>query len=196
MRVRSGTRARGLGSRNRDEPRRDNAAAETRRTIATYSSYGEAERAVDYLSDRGFPVERVAIIARDLKLVEQVTGRMGYKEAALKGAVSGAFVGVLVGWLFGVFDWFNPLLAAAWLAFQGLWFGALVGALIGLAMQAMKDGSRDFDSISAIEAERFDLIVDEEVAAEAARLLDWFEKVSSPSSPSPSGEPAKARAEQ
>jgi hypothetical protein len=180
MRVRSGTRARGGGSRNRDEPRRDNAAAETRRTIATYSSYGEAERAVDYLSDRGFPVERVAIIARDLKLVEQVTGRMGYKEAALKGAVSGAFVGVLVGWLFGVFDWFNPLLAAAWLAFQGLWFGALVGALVGLTMQALKRGRRDFDSITAVEAEHFDVVVDEEVAAEAARLLDWFEKVSSP----------------
>jgi hypothetical protein len=164
----------------RTEPRRNGIAAQTRRAIASYSAYSEAERAVDHLSDRGFPVERVAIVARDLRLVEQVTGRMGYREAALKGAISGAFVGVLVGWLFGVFDWFNPLLAAAWLAFQGLWFGAVVGALVGLFMQWLKRGRRDFDSVAAVEAEHFDLVVDDEVAAEAASLLSLLEGVASP----------------
>jgi hypothetical protein len=169
-----------MRTRKRTEPGRNGVAAPSRRTIASYTTYPEAERAVDYLSDRGFPVQRVAIVARDLRLVEQVTGRMGYKEAALKGAVSGAFVGVLIGWLFGVFDWFNPLLAAAWLAFQGLWFGAVVGALIGLFMQWLKRGRRDFDSISAVEADHFDLVVDDDVAAEAATLLASLEGVSSP----------------
>jgi hypothetical protein len=168
----------------RNEPGRNGVDGETWRTIASYSTYREAERAVDHLADRRFPVERVAIVARDLKFVERVMGRMGYKEAALKGAVSGAFVGVLVGWLFGVFDWFNPLLAAAWLAFQGLWFGALVGALIGLAMQWLKRGRRDFDSVAGMEAERFDVTVDDEVAAEAARLLAEVENAS----PAPSAE--------
>jgi uncharacterized membrane protein len=194
-----------MKTRERTEPQRNGIAGRTRLTIASYSTYSEAERVVDYLADRDFPVERVAIVARDLRLVEQVTGRMGYKEAALKGAVSGAFVGVLVGWLFGVFDWFNPLLAAAWLAFQGLWFGALIGALIGLAMQALNRGRRDFDSVSAIEAEHFDVVVDDDVATEAARLLDWFEKVSAPGAdgkdgkasgePESSGEAPKAKAE-
>jgi hypothetical protein len=191
----------------RNQPTGDAVAGGPRRPIATYSSYGEAERAVDYLADRDFPVERVAIVARDLQLVEQVTGRMGYGEAALRGALSGAFAGVLIGWLFGVFDWFNPLLAAAWLAFQGLWFGAVVGALIGLGLHALKRGRRDFASVAAMTAERFDLVVDDEVAAEAARLLDWFEKVSSPASQGPGdegqadgeadsgGEPPEAKAE-
>ena len=31
-------------------------------TVATYGSYAEAERAVDFLSDRSFPVERAAIV--------------------------------------------------------------------------------------------------------------------------------------
>lgn len=35
---------------------------QVRRTIASYTTYQEAERAVDHLSDQGFPVERVAII--------------------------------------------------------------------------------------------------------------------------------------
>ena len=50
---------------------------QARRTIASYPTYQEAERAVDHLSDQGFPVERVAIIGQDVRLVEQVTGRMG-----------------------------------------------------------------------------------------------------------------------
>ena len=47
----------------------------SRLAIATFRSYEEAERAVDYLSDHGFPVERSAIVGRDLEYVEQVTLR-------------------------------------------------------------------------------------------------------------------------
>jgi hypothetical protein len=36
----------------------------SRRTVASYSSYADAERAVDYLSDRGFDVSRAAIVGR------------------------------------------------------------------------------------------------------------------------------------
>lgn len=152
------------------------AHGQARRTIAVYPSYRDAERAVDHLADKRFPVERVSIVGRDLRLVEQVTGRMGYPEAALRGAISGAFVGALVGWLFGVFDWFEPLLAAAWLAFQGLWFGAVVGALIGLGLHALMRGRRDFSSVAGMRADRYEVLVDDEVAEEAARLLADFEE--------------------
>jgi hypothetical protein len=37
-----------------------------RRPIAAYDSYREAERAVDYLSDNGFPVQRVAIVGSEV----------------------------------------------------------------------------------------------------------------------------------
>ncbi len=43
----------------------------------------EAERAVDRLSDQGFPVERSAIVGLGLRSVEQVTGRMTAGSAAL-----------------------------------------------------------------------------------------------------------------
>lgn len=76
-----------------------------RRVVATYLSYGEAERAVDHLSDQRFPVERTAIVGHDVKLVEQVVGRLNYGKAALQGAGSGALVGALIGWIFGLFDW-------------------------------------------------------------------------------------------
>jgi hypothetical protein len=162
------------------------AAGQARRTIASYPTYMEAERAVDYLADNRFPVERVSIVGRDLHFVEQVTGRMGYREAALRGAISGAFVGVLVGWLFGIFDWFEPLLAAAWLAFQGLWFGAVVGALVGLGLHALMRGRRDFSSVAGMKADRYEVLVDDEVADEAARLLAGFEEAK-PAEPVPTG---------
>jgi hypothetical protein len=41
-----------------------------------YKSYRDAERAVNYLADNGFPVERVAIVGRELELLQQVTGRL------------------------------------------------------------------------------------------------------------------------
>ena len=44
--------------------------------IATFDNYPDAEPSVDYLSDRGFEVNRVAIVGRDLEYVEQVLGRL------------------------------------------------------------------------------------------------------------------------
>jgi hypothetical protein len=161
-----------MQTRGRFTQRADGAASETsRRTVASFRDYASAERAVDYLSDHDFPVERTAIVARDLKLVEQVTGRVGYLEAALRGLVSGAVAGILIGWLFTAFNWFDPVVARGWLIFDGLWFGALVGAIAGLIGHALTRGRRDFASIQAVSADRYEVVADEEVADEAERLI-------------------------
>lgn len=62
------------------------------RVVATYPNYREAQAAVDYLSDQDFPVEKVRIVGRGFRLVEQATGGLGIKEAALRGLVAGALV--------------------------------------------------------------------------------------------------------
>jgi hypothetical protein len=144
---------------------------QARLAVGSYSTYREAEAAVDYLSDNGFPVERATIAGRGLQLVELVTGRMGYAESALRGALAGGVVGVLIGWLFGVFNWFDPVVASSWLALDGLWFGVAVGALIGLAQHALTRGRRDFASVGGLAADRYEVLVDQEAADEARRLL-------------------------
>jgi hypothetical protein len=141
------------------------------RVVATFSSYREAERAVDRLSDAKFPVERTAIIGRNPQFVEDVTGRFRFLDAFLRGALVGGTVGLLIGWLFAVFNWFDPTVAWGWLIIDGLWFGALVGAFAGLLGHALTGGQRDFSSVRAMQAERYELLVDEEVAEEAERLL-------------------------
>jgi Heat induced stress protein YflT domain len=139
--------------------------------VATFTSYREAERAVDLLSDKGFPVQRATIVGKDLRLVEQVTGRMTYGRAALHGALQGAALGVLFGWLFGLFNWIAPVVASITLALYGLVFGAVVGALLGLLEHSLTGGTRDFSSVAGMQAERYEVLVDDEVADQAASLL-------------------------
>lgn len=141
---------------------------QSRRTIATYTNYADAQRAVDFLSDQNFPVQRTAIVAEGLKLVEQVTGRLNYGRALLSGALSGGSTGFLVGLIFSVFSAVPSLLT---FALYGLIAGAVIGALISLASYALSGGRRDFASVSGMQAERYNIMVDEEVANDAALLL-------------------------
>ena len=53
-------------------------------------------------------------------------------------------LGLLFGWLFGLFNWIDPVVASFSLAFYGLVFGAVVGALLGLLTHAMTGSRRDF----------------------------------------------------
>jgi hypothetical protein len=46
------------------------ATGASRRTIASYSTYAEAERDVDWLADHGFAMERSAIVGTGLRSVE------------------------------------------------------------------------------------------------------------------------------
>jgi hypothetical protein len=147
-------------------------SALSRRMVASYQSYEQAQRAVDYLSDERFPVARVAIIGEGLQLVEQVTGRLTWWKAALNGLASGAFIGLFMGWLLGLFNLINPLVSILALAIWGLLFGALLGAVMGLLGYAATGGRRDFTSVGMMQAKQYNLLVDAEVADEAKRILD------------------------
>lgn len=142
-------------------------AAEPRVTVATYPDYPSAQRAIDFLSDRRFPVETTTIIGTDLRTVERVTGRMTVLRAALLGIGAGAWFGLLIGLLFGIFsvdDWWQVMLA-------GVLIGAGFGAVFGAIAQAMTGGQRDFSSLRSLEAERYAVTVDPDHADQARRLL-------------------------
>ncbi|MBX5439972.1 MAG: glycine zipper family protein [Solirubrobacteraceae bacterium] len=146
------------------------AAESARRSVGTYDEYRDAQRAVDLLSDQGFPVERVAIVGRGLRFEEQVLGRETVGSAAARGAGSGA----AIGGLFGLFLWAISAneVAAGWIILYGLLFGAIFGALLGAIFQAASGGQRDFRSASRMTADHYDVMVDVDVADEAERLLD------------------------
>jgi hypothetical protein len=147
------------------------AANRPRRTVASYDNYRDAQRAVDYLSDREFPVERVAIVGHGLRYVEQVSGRMTTGRAALIGAGQGALLGVFFAALVTIFFAVDPDPAFALLLLYGLVTGALLGAALGAFAHALTRGERDFSSVAGMEADRYDVVVDEALADRAVELL-------------------------
>ena len=64
-------------------------------TVARFDDYQSAQRAVDRLSDDGFPVEQLDIVGSELQLVERVTGRLTKARAAAAGARRGIWAGRL-----------------------------------------------------------------------------------------------------
>ena len=143
-------------------------SAPARTTVATYGTYREAERAVDFLSDRGFPVERAAIVGTGLKTVEQIAGRMTTGKAALMGALQGAMIGVFFALLFGLFFDAESFLG---ILLYGLIAGTVFGASFAAMAQFAQRGRRDFASIQSMQAERYELQVDHEVSAKAKQEL-------------------------
>jgi hypothetical protein len=136
--------------------------------VATYDTYAAAERAVDRLSDSGFPVEHAEIVGRDLSLVEQVTGRLTPARAAAAGAGTGAYLGLFIGLLVGLFttgpEWIGLIIG-------GLVIGAVWGGVFGFVAQWATRGRRDFSSASGIVAGRYDVTVSAEYADRARQLL-------------------------
>ncbi len=145
---------------------------EARERIGTYTTYREAQAAVDTLSDKGFPVQHLSIVAEDLRLVEDITGRRGYSVAAGQSLLAGAIVGALAGYFFGLFSLVDPLISALALASYGVVFGAVVGTLFGLVGHWASRGRREFSSSTHVDAGRYHLMAAPDVAADASRLVD------------------------
>ena len=136
-------------------------------SVATYPDYALAQQAVDYLSDNEFPVQKTSIVGTDLRLVENVLGRMTTVRAAMAGAASGAWFGLFIGLFFGIFgnsNWFG-------LIFLGLLIGAAWGAIFGAIAQAMTGGRRDFTSRSSLQASQYAVVVEADEADTARQLL-------------------------
>jgi hypothetical protein len=123
--------------------------------VGTYDTYVEAQRAVDFLSDEQFPVQHVSIVGSDLRMVENVLGRLTRGRAALAGAASGAWFGLFVGVLLSLFASKNT--NGFGLVVAALLYGAVFGAIFGFVGHALSGGKRDFTSRSKIVASSYDI---------------------------------------
>ena len=108
--------------------------------VGTYDTYVEAQRAVDFLSDEQFPVQHVSIVGSDLKMVENVLGRLTRGRAAAAGAATGAWFGLFVGIVLSLFaksntNTFGLIIGAAI-------YGIVFGAIFGFAGHALSRGQR------------------------------------------------------
>lgn len=158
--------------------------ASRRPVLASYPRYAEAQKTVDTLSDNGFPVQHVAIVGVDLRLVEAVLGRWSWGRSALSGMATGAWFGLLLGLFVDIFataEDGSPVI------FMGLLYGAAFGIVFGLLSYAVTRGRRDFVSRQSLVANRYDVLCAQEVIGEARRILAGGNPVWPP--PLPQDEP-------
>ncbi|MEO6115877.1 MAG: general stress protein [Pseudolysinimonas sp.] len=135
--------------------------------LGTYDTYPEAQAIVDHLAKADFPVGQVSIVGNDLKSVERVTRKLSWSRAALEGALSGAWFGLFLGFLFTfVTPAFNiGLLVAAIL------IGAAFGLFFRLVTYAIGRRSRDFDSTKQVLASNYQVLVPADLADRAKQAI-------------------------
>lgn len=140
-----------------------------RPVLASYDDYLDAQKAVDTLSDNGFPVQNVAIVGVDVRIVESVLGRMSWGRAATSGLFSGAWFGGLIGLFIALFGTSDgavlPLLGL------GVLYGAAAGIVFGMVSYAFTGGKRDFVSRQQLQAARYDVLCEQAVLGEARKVL-------------------------
>lgn len=135
--------------------------------IGSYPTYAAAQKAVDYLSDNQFPVQQVTIVGVDLMQVERVTGRLTWAKVLGGGVLSGAWLGVFIGLVLGLFtngEGGNPFLFA-------IPAGIIFGLITSSIPYAMTKGTRDFSSTMQLVAGRYDVLCDPQSAEQARDML-------------------------
>ncbi|AVZ39717.1 MULTISPECIES: general stress protein [unclassified Dietzia] len=137
--------------------------------VGSYPTYAQAQAAVDHLADEDFPVHEVTIVGVDLMQVERVTGRLTWPKVLLGGLATGAWLGLFVGLLVGIFT--QPMWGVV---LTGLVGGSVFGVVSASLSYAATRGKRDFASTSQLVAGRYDILCEpanaEKVRDELARL--------------------------
>ncbi len=156
-------------------------------SVGVFASYEEAQRAVDHLADRDFPVANLAIVGTDLRLVERVTGRRTWATVLAQGAMSGVSTGLMVALFMLLLIPSNNFLAQ-------LFLGVSIGVVIGVAFAALgyvlARGKRDFTSVSQTIATKYEVLCEHKVAGQARELLG---QAGIASTPAPSAYPYPAQ---
>lgn len=137
-------------------------------SIGVYTTYGDAQKAVDSLADQNFPVGNLAIVGTDLKLIERVTGRKTWGTVLTQGVSSGLSTALMVALIM----WFITPERSVLSIFA---MALLVGIGIGVAFAAIghlaSKGQRDFTSVSQTIPSKFEILCEHKVAADARALL-------------------------
>ena len=137
-------------------------------SLGVHDTYASAQKAVDYLSDHEFPVENVLIVGTDLKQLERVTGRLTRSRVMLGGVLSGAWLGLLIGLIFALFDtsgfsWTSVIATVL--------FGAIFGAIWAAVGYSVTGGQRDFTSVTQVVATKYEVLTEHKNAARGRELL-------------------------
>lgn len=143
-------------------------------SLGTFEKYDQAQKAVDFLADQRFPVENLAIVGTDLKLVERVTGRKHWGSVIRQSVMTGISTGLLVGILLALFaqpGQFLQMLAVA------LVIAIVINVLFGALTYGLSGGKRDFNSVRTTIPNRYEILCEHKVVAKARELLQGMPEI-------------------
>ena len=138
-------------------------------SLGTFEKYEEAQKLVDTLSDKEFPVQNCLIVGTDLKQLERITGRLTWGRVLLGGALSGIGLGLFVGLIFALFAPQGGNVIQ--IVISTVLFGALFGLAWAAGTYALTGGQRDFSSVSLIVPSRYEVLVEHKFAQQARDIL-------------------------
>lgn len=133
-------------------------------SVADFNNYPAAVDCVDQLIRHEFPAPMVAIVGSDLKSVERVRGKLSYGRVALSGAITGSWLGLIVGLFFGTAgtDTTTAATATSMTTFSvgsAIVIGAGLGMLFNVLRFSMARSRHEFMSASAVVAATYQVLV-------------------------------------
>lgn len=136
--------------------------------VAEFSTYEEAQAAVDYLADNKFAVQNLLIVGTNLKLLERVTGRRTWASVLGEGVLSGITTGMLVGLMLVLFVGDGNFA----MLYVGLAMGIAFGVIARVLGHALSGGKRDFNSARVTVATSYEVLAEHKVAQQARDMLN------------------------
>ncbi len=139
--------------------------------VAEFAQYLDAVKFVDRIVSGSFPATFIAIVGSDLKTVERLRGRVSYARVALSGLVTGSWVGLIFGLLFGGTGDVNapvnyPSLAASVILGAGLMM------LINVVRFSLNPNKRQFLSSSMVIAGKYVVVVPQDLEEQARKASE------------------------
>ncbi len=143
----------------------------TQAKLVEYERYPDAQKAVDTLSDGGFPVASVSIVWSRLRQIEYVTGRRTILTAARDGFLTGLWFGALLGLLLSLFVELDEGASSVGLIISyAIAFGVINAGVSAFRHWAQR-GQRDFSTRGKLDAESYEVWVDASRVVEAAAMV-------------------------
>ena len=137
--------------------------------VADFKLYPDALAYVDNLINNNFPAGAVAIVGSDLRTVERVRGKINYARMAVGGAMTGSWMGLAFGLIFG--GSVNPTdpnqFTMSESIFSAIVIGAGLGMLFNVTRYALTKNKRSFISQSTVVASKYQIQVPAALADQA-----------------------------
>ena len=118
-------------------------------TLATFTDYKQAVSYVEKMIENNFPARFVSIVGTDLKTVESIKGKLGYGRVSLSGALTGSWLGMFFGLIFGATG-----VGEESVLLTNVTAGVVIGAGIGMLINVIR-----FSSGQMVVAKKYEVVV-------------------------------------